>query len=222
MLVALSPGRAAAQAAELRPLRFEIGTRVGIAAPLGSVEGTINGRSLSEDIAAAVPVTLSIGVRRREALFLGLAATYLPTTAPAPPGGPLGQPCAWEPCPFRGPVRAYRVNAEAQYQFLPGARVQPWIGLGAGAEWLFLSQSRYLAPFLALHGGGNYSVGPSFSIGPFVGASFGQFVHAYNAGAQPYTGSTFPSRPLPPRGREITDRTWHGWLEFGVRGVFAL
>jgi hypothetical protein len=88
--------------------------------------------------------------------------------------------------------------------------------VGAGYEWLFLSASSGGVDisgtatgfeFGNLQLGGDIPVAPNFAIGPFVGLSFGEYGNISLSGG----GSSMDM--------SITSKSFHEWLEFGVRGV---
>lgn len=116
---------------------------------------------------------------------------------------------------------SYRLGVEAQFHASPYQRFDPWVGLGIGYEWLRL-HDEYYDPyydeyvydteklsgllFPRVSAGVQFTVNPSFTLGPYVTYSAGQYAH-WSAGGE----ST-----------SIHDKEFHGWLELGVRGDFNL
>jgi hypothetical protein len=220
MLIA---GPAAGQTVDGRAWRLEVAAGLGYAAPFGRYEAAppTGNATLSQDISGSVPIALRVGARRRDKLLLGLGAEYAFVAATA-------VPCATEPCPGQQDGSSIRAAVDAEYAFRPGAKFRPWIGVGAGLEWLTSTVTSYRnAPFVELDVGGTAAPTPQTRVGPFLGVSVGQFVHANYFGPRALLGSSFDTggmlgTPAPiDRDRDISARAWHGWIQIGLRGAFS-
>ena len=114
-----------------------------------------------------------------------------------------------------------RVGVEAAYHFLPAHRFDPWVGLGAGYEWMHLagtadraSEALTLQGFelVNVQAGLDYALGRGFKVGPFASFSLGEFENesvTYTSGEGQYVSSG-----------SIPQTGYHEWLTFGVRGSF--
>jgi hypothetical protein len=121
------------------------------------------------------------------------------------------------------------LTVDGRYAFRPRTRVNPWVGLATGVEWLQTSYPTYFGfPYLAVAAGIAVPVREPACVGPFVGLSAGRFQHVDSeARSTAYLGSSFntglvTSQPAPPSSRDITDSAWHGWIEVGVRGCLTI
>jgi hypothetical protein len=105
----------------------------------------------------------------------------------------------------------YRLNVETIFTSRAGMAVDPWLALGAGYEWLELSESGTSAVELTGWDYANIEVGGEIrgeqcGLSPFVGVSLG----AYTSGS---VGGT-PG--------DVANPSLHAWLQFGLRGVVNL
>jgi hypothetical protein len=115
------------------------------------------------------------------------------------------------------------LGLEAQYHFLPDRSVDPWLGLGAGYEYLsqnltFVSDDpqdsfettfhgTYRGPeFVNLQAGLDLKPADALAIGPFVSFSIGEFT----------------SQTLEGSGASVGLRARHEWLTIGIKGTLGL
>jgi hypothetical protein len=107
-----------------------------------------------------------------------------------------------------------RAGVEGIFNFRLGTVLDPWLGLGAGYEWLRFSESGDVTgsgnfhgwEFLTLQAGGDFRVAPQAGLGPFVSLSIAQ----YSAGTVDGTSG------------DIQQTDVHEWLQFGLRGTLNL
>lgn len=163
---------------------------------------------LGELVASQVPVQAEVLWRIDRRLAAGAFASY-----------GLGQPgataCGGASCGARA------IRAGAELLFEPGAPLlgaAPWLGAGAGWEWL--SVSRELAGTevsTGLHGpegfveaGLAWGVAERLAVGPYLLLAAGSYGRASLEAAGGSASSALPDRAL------------HLWLHAGVRGTFEL
>jgi hypothetical protein len=74
---------------------------------------------------------------------------------------------------------------------MPYSRIDPWVGLGAGARAYFIDSSKgpadalYGVDILRLRVGADYRLGSSTRLGPMLGATMTSFVAHQTAGDDP-------------------------------------
>jgi hypothetical protein len=111
-----------------------------------------------------------------------------------------------------------RLGIEGIYNLNLDAALSPWIGIGAGYEWLNLTGSMNGHPatvnnrgfeLVTVHAGADYRVSPQFALGPFVSVSLAQYTTLYWA----YAGLS--------QTEQIPDKSLHEWLQLGIRGRFG-
>jgi hypothetical protein len=196
----------------------ELGVRTGVALPLGAAA---SGAQMSDTIDAQVPVQIDLGFRPDPHLFVGAFGSYaflLPASGVCQGGSCSGSDV--------------RVGLEAQHHFRPARRFDPWLGVGAGYEWLHLASwntgatqdgvSTSTDASTSLRGwelvnvqaGLDYALCAGVRVGPFVGFSLGEYQNA----SQSYTlrGVEHESTS------DISQTALHEWLTLGVRGSFDL
>jgi hypothetical protein len=189
---------------------FEAGIRAGFAFPVGDIAGE---SSLSDTISWSVPLQLDAGARIGPA-FVGGYLSYA--------FGKLGSiiACGSGSCS----VSDVRVGFEVLWHFAPGAKVDPWAGLGLGYEWLTLSASGNGGSvsgtvrgfeFANVQAGVDFVAGRVFRVGPFVMATLAQ----YGSGSVSanYTGGGTGSLE-----GDITGKSLHSWLSLGLRFAVVL
>jgi hypothetical protein len=196
--------------------QLELGLRTGVALPTGSLQ---SGQSLGDAVALQVPVQIDFGVRAERHVFLG-AYGSLGVLFPG------GSTCASGTCEGTD----VRVGIEGQYRFQPGLRWDPWVGVGAGYEWLHVGYSATggepvegrsdtsitLRGFelLNLQAGLDYAVCSGLHIGPFASFAIDEFSNAKTS----WTTQTVVHE----QSADITNTALHEWLTLGVRGTFDL
>jgi hypothetical protein len=203
---------------------FELGARLGYGVPLGRASG--EGDDLNELIAGQVPLWLDLGIRA-DRLFVGAYFQYglgllgddvsesceeLEDSAEAQPDGDAG--CH---------VRDVRIGAQLHYHFGPPLKPDPWLGIGAGYEWVTvsawaeaddeevsLSSTGRGFELLNLQGGIDFPLGPTTSLGPFVTWTLSRFDKA-SASCNGDCGD------LSDEEQDIEDKALHHWVFVGAR-----
>jgi hypothetical protein len=196
---------------------IELGARTGVALPMGSFA---SGVQMSDSLDAQVPVQIDLGFRPDPHLFVGAYGSYgfvLPASGVCQGGNCSGSDV--------------RAGLEAQYHFRPGRRFDPWLGVGAGYEWLHLASwstgqrdgiDTSTDTNLSLRGweivnaqaGLDYALCTGVRVGPFVGFSLGQFENESQSST--VRGIEHASST------DIQQTALHEWLTLGVRGSFDL
>jgi opacity protein-like surface antigen len=180
---------------------------VGYAAPTGQFDG-YGGDGLGSVLNGAIPFGAEFGYRFsplfRGGIYFEGAPVFVDSSACYP-----GDPCGGS---------NFQLGVEAQVHFAPYHRVDPWVGLGVGYEWLNVDATggtgagypehwRYTGwIFPRLSGGLDFAVSPFMTLGPYVAYSAGEYGDVYTAS----TGTT----------ASIGQRAYHGWFSLGVRGNF--
>jgi hypothetical protein len=115
-----------------------------------------------------------------------------------------------------------RIGIEARVHFLADQPFSPWVSGGFGYEWFNIDMSNGSASanatfqgfeLLNLEAGGDFRVSPSFTLGPFIGLRLQQ----WDSMSGKNSSGTNVSQDIPSGNQAI-----HGWVAFGVRGVFTL
>lgn len=110
-----------------------------------------------------------------------------------------------------------RTGLELMYEILPASTLNPWFSLGTGWQWTGVSGSGYA---ITLNGWEwfNFQVGldvkaaHALGIGPYVGFFAGDYANISATGTAQGFGGAIPSYA----------RSFHGWLQFGVKGTLNL
>jgi hypothetical protein len=198
-----------ARGEELRT-SFEAGVRAGFAFPVGDLA---QDSGLANTISWSAPIQVDAGARIGPA-FVGGYFSYA--------FGKLGSniDCGSASCS----VSDVRVGFEVLWHFAPGAKIDPWAGLGLGYEWLTLSASAGSSSasgtvrgfeFANVQAGVDFVAGRVFRIGPFVMATLAQ----YSTGSFSVTGSGGGTSSGE---GDITNKTLHSWLSMGLRFALVL
>jgi len=196
-------------ASELHGL--ELGLRVGYGVPLGSTAGTVAGGSadFSSSIKGMIPFWADVGYRINPNWYVGgffqFGLGMLPSNSVF--CNMTGVNCS---------ENDLRAGINVHYHLLPTESFDPWVGIGAGYEWLNETISPAGQPDISskldgfefgnIHLGVDYKVSQNFGVGPFVTFTIAQFANSSFAGV---SGS-------------LTDKKIHEWLIFGIRGVYDL
>jgi hypothetical protein len=210
----LAPLAGAAQETPAAPSRFTLGARLSAALPTGHVS---TGSTLGGEVKLGVPLTVEAGYGFAPALTLGAYFQYgLVSLATAAPLGSSGCVATGASCDGGRDLAA---GVQLLVRPRAGAHVEPWLGIGAGLEWLRYdiadaggsgSIEYRGVEFLRAQGGVEWSLSRHAALGPFAQLRLGQFDHASIA----YGGDS--------RSGEIASKEIHGWLELGIRGRFDL
>lgn len=211
---------------------FTVGLRLGVGIPLGKagepdvpalpgVQAPAAERDLSDLTPWRTPVWLDVGYTLSGALTLGVYGQV----GFGGSGDACVQDCDWSDI---------RVGAQAELRFLPGAAVDPWIGVGLGYEWLSYRQllsgqapnaagelvdftvratERFGGPELLLQGGIDFQVEDALRIGPFASATLAQYL------TDSY--SCQPALDVCPSGSSIDGAAFHSWVGVGLRGAYT-
>lgn len=169
--------------------------RLAYALPLGDYA---SGLRLGDVIGGAVPMQLDVGWRfdRRwtVAAFFQYGFAWTGSSCPA------GADCAaWD----------LRLGAEVLYRILPDAQWVPWVGLGAGYEWVGATRA---------FGGATADVtGRGFELGEVQAGLDYQWGKSLAYG--PYAALTMGRFSTTTRG-DIPDEAMHEWLQLGIKGTF--
>lgn len=201
---------------------FSSGLRLGAGVPIGKAgrDPLDAERSLSDLTPWRAPVWVDLGYTFG-ALTLGIY-------------GQVGVGGTGDACVADCEWSDIRFGVSGELRLLPGAVVDPWIGLGLGYESLSYRTlasvmvtdemgqqdsvavritERFAGPELLLHGGVDFQVEDALRVGPFVALSLGQ-----------YTTDSFdcqPNSPECPSGSSVDGGALHGWLSVGVRGAYT-
>jgi len=207
------------------------GLRLGLGMPLGKAgEPNLSGipgaeqtaqRDLSDLTPWRAPVWLDIGYSLSGALTIGAYGQV--------GVGGNGDACVGD-CDWSD----IRIGAQAELRLLPGAPVDPWLGVGLGYEWLSYRQlvsgsipnaagelvdvtvratETFGGPELLLQGGIDFQVEDALRVGPYVSATLAQYL------TDSY--SCQPSTPLCPSGSSVEGAAFHSWLGIGVRAAYT-
>lgn len=218
-----------ARADETPAERLHLALRTGFGLPLGAYADVrtvagfrdTNVNALADDTYGAIPLWIDVGYRLTPHWMVGvyaMAGFVLPKTAES--ADPLGGGC---PEGLDCTAFGVRLGLQGQYRFSPSERLDPWVGLGIGYEWIWSNlngelfnipidaSTSYAGPDLVhLQGGLDVALGEGVSLGPFLSVS----AMRYTACATELAGDEVDC--------ELSEQSWHGWLMFGARGALEL
>jgi hypothetical protein len=125
-------------------------------------------------------------------------------------------------------VHDVRLGIQAQYHFLPRKKLDPWLGLGVGYEWLTfgidasgggsdvdISATIHGFEFVNLQGGLDFKVARGLGLGPFLSFSIGQYSDTSSSCSGACTGFNSNSE-------DVENKALHQWLLLGIRGTFVV
>lgn len=210
-----APGEAApapaSNGAGIRPRgAIEVGLRLGFGYPLGN-EGAVagaNNASLHDDVSGMIPIWLDAGFRANPNVYVGIFFQYgftFVNNNQNPDCAQSGVSCS---------AKDLRLGINVHYHFSPGESFDPWVGVGAGYEWLALDASVGTVSASATAGGfefgnlqlgGDFAVAPNFGIGPFFTVTLAEYRHL---------SGTMDA--------DLATKSIHSWVMGGVRGVFDI
>jgi len=163
--------------------------------------------SMGDHIDSKIPIWLEVGYRFTPivwgSLYLELAPVNLASTFCE-----NGADCDGSDVRF---------GLDVQFHMMPYQRVDPWFGVGIGAEYLTIRElagtdERFSGwEFPLLEGGLDFAVTPRFDLGPYASLSFGR----YNS----YRASGGGSSTTTDIGGD--DRT-HEWFQIGLKATIKL
>jgi hypothetical protein len=203
---------------------LEAGVRLGYSFSSGDYyQGTPIGSSSSAadlpGLGGAIPFAIDAGMRIGPYVFAGAAFQYalLNSSCFSSPG--LSLSCSGHD--IRG-------GLEVIGHFAPRGKIDPWIGVGMGHEWLELdiSASEQGASaqltdtfdgwnFADLMIGADFHVGAHGGIGPYFELTSGSFTNVSQSGSSSSGQTTSGSG-------DITSQSSHQWFTLGVRGTYEV
>jgi len=195
---------------------IQIGLRLGYGVPFGKTGRTVTDQvddDLSASIKGQIPIGLDVGYLATPQFYIGLALQYGFGLIGSSGAGLCDQ--SGVSCSTSDTSR----GVGAQFHLNPAAGFDPWIGLGLAYEWVDFSASfggRSASSsgsglqYVNVQLGGDVSVAPGVAVGPFVSFAAGQYFTV----SQQQPGTTIS--------QDITDKSFHEWLLFGVRGVYSI
>jgi hypothetical protein len=197
------------------PVRgVEVALGVGYGSPLGGygeTTGFKTNTSLDYWITGQVPISVELGYRIDRRFVVGLSGQY---------GFAFVNKDHTLPCDEGVSCSAsvIRIDAGIIWNIVPGAKVAPWIGLGAGYEWAHISQEGLIVSswtskgpeYANLRVGADLAVAPGFRVGPFFSLSFGRYESESGFGESVAAASTFTTTRV------------HEWFVAGTRGTYDL
>ncbi|HKO48740.1 MAG TPA: hypothetical protein VJV79_13505 [Polyangiaceae bacterium] len=186
---------------------FQMALRTGLSIPFGEA---VKNENLNDLSSIQVPLVVDIGGKPIPELFLGgyLGLGY------GGPSGALREWCSTESTSCTSVD--LRFGVQAQYHFLPGGAVNPWLGYGIGYESLAVSRNTGRSSgsldlggleFAHFMGGADFRISRVFGLGPFIDLSLGKFSSISN-------DTSFSSTS------GAAQHSTHGWLMLGARFVF--
>lgn len=207
-ILALSSS-ATAQSTEAAKSEYGLafGIRSGYAIPFASA---YSNSKLSDNIQGMIPIWLDAGFRFSPYVYLGAFFQYGFGILPSNANCSGGVSCS---------ESDVRLGINVHYHFLPSGRVDPWLGIGTGYEWLNASVSGTGGSasgslrgweFANVQLGTDFTLSRIAAVGPFVGLTIAE-----------YTTSEVTSGAVSVSA-EIPNKTVHLWLMFGVRGQFNI
>lgn len=193
---------------------IQLGLRFGYGVPFGKTGRTATDGTdddLSRSIKGQVPIGIDAGYLITPNIYVGLLFQYgfgLIGSDGEALCNQTGVNCS---------TSDLTLGVNGHYHVNPTAPVDPWIGLGfnyeafnLSADFMGRSSSATGSGFqyVNIQVGADISVAPNLAVGPIVSFAAGQYL---NVSQQ--TGTTTISQ-------DITNKSFHEWLLFGVRGVY--
>lgn len=211
---------------------WELGLRAGFQLGAGYVyknghspTGELRDLKISDAASGAIPGQLEVGYRLNRHLVLGIYGQYAYVfTKTNDVSCPTGFDCsAWQ----------WSFGPEALYHFSPGAKFEPWVGLGVGMQILRTNISGTVpiplptggtvsadtkasvtdrGPELNLSVGGDFRLGERFRLGPFLTVTLANYT--VHVGDQKVTipGLETQTIPVGP-----VDNGFHALFALGAR-----
>ncbi len=204
----------AVAAAPSAQAQFAADLKVGYAVPTGNLVQTGTAEfsgSMSNVWSGAVPIEVAGRYRFTPNLSAGIYFQYNPAFV------------ASYLCSSGLSCSGYdmRVGAEAVYGFLPDGTINPWVSVGTGWQWTQFKLSGFGQSISAtFHGweyfnvqvGADWNITKMFAFGPYIGFFGGT-----------YTAASLTSEGQTQSGTiNSSARSFHGWLQFGVKGTVNL
>jgi hypothetical protein len=184
-----------------------IGARLGWAIPRGDVARA--GPALEDVVDGALPIALDLGYRFNRRVWGQLYIAAAPAAS------------ATAFCSGDCSAADVRFGVEVLLRLAPGARLDPWVGVGAGIELLQVKGDEaadgtrrewdWAGIEIPFEAGLDVAIGDRFSLGPYLSVALAQFTAA---SVRPAGGST-PSE-------SVKDRATHAWLAGGLKATVRL
>jgi hypothetical protein len=194
-----------------RPL-FALDVKVAYAVPVGNVWGSSTwddfgyhpAWAMSDAWTGAVPLSVAGRYRFTPGLSAGVYFQWGPAFVTSPGFNAIAGTSGFD----------MRVGIEAVYGFMPEASWNPWVSLGTGWEWTqYSGQGASVTmsgwEFLNVQVGVDFRLSPTFAIGPYLGFLGGNYTTITATGTAQGWGGAIPSG----------GRSFHGWLQFGLKGT---
>lgn len=202
---------------------FSAGLRLGLGVPVGKAGEDLLGaeRDLNDLTPWRAPVWVDVGYAVSGAATIGAYAQI--------GAGAVGDSCQGD-CDWSD----VRAGVQAEWRFVPGAAVNPWLGVGVGWEWLSFRQliraevpdgmggtepasgrvsERFGGPEAMLQGGVDFQVEDALRIGPYASATLSQYLTD--------SFECTPATDLCPAGSSIEGSAFHSWIGVGLRGAYT-
>ena len=176
---------------------------------------------LSEAASRNVPLWLDVGYRVSAYISAGVYASYGLVHMTAENTCTSSLTCS---------AKNARLGVEGFYHLMPADLLDAYAGAGIGYEWMNFKVANpnddsldfgYRGFELNLHGGGDFSIMPGVTIGPFATLSIGQYSSTWmstslNQDSSEWTSGTTISQGIG------DDKTLHYWFHFGVRATYNI
>ncbi|QSQ13836.1 porin family protein [Myxococcus landrumensis] len=193
---------------------FALGLRAGLGVPFGkftSAESATTSNKVSDSFSAAIPLQLEAGYFFNPNIYVGAYFQYGILTLKE--DCPDGLDCS---------ASQLRFGANVAYHFQATPKIDPWVGLGIGYEIASQSTSATVGnaeidltanvkglEFVSGQGGVDFRITPSFSVGPYVTYTLGQYSSISISGDDGNSESDDST--------DIEEKAMHSWLYGGVR-----
>jgi hypothetical protein len=213
-VAALFAGPAIAQTPPPDPTGIEVGIRAGYGLAFGN---RVGGEPFDRTVDSALPVGLDVGYRLTPHFYAGGQLSYARLNLDK---NALACGTAFVDGPGDCTGSAIRVGADVQWRAPLGEAYLGWIAAGAGVERLAVDYDSgcFDGPFsrvdtgfeLAhLEAGAGMRVNDGLVIGPFASSALGLFRTSESSGSCNGGGA-------------IADKSVHGMLTLGVRGMYTV
>lgn len=195
----------------LPPMHLEIGARLGVARPFGNVE-TNSDKPMSQQVEAAVPVTVEAGARFDGGVFVGGYASYAVTKVHSEETSSDAF-CANGATSCAAHDVRYGVEL---IRYLEGERSTTWIGVGTGIEKISLSYDSATPTHHEFSASGwevlHAQAGVAWPVGDLEVGPYALFSYC-----------RYTSKESDGKSKDVDDdeKAAHQWLAVGVRGTFV-
>jgi hypothetical protein len=188
---------------------FEAGVRAGVGFPVGQLS---SGKNLSDWVRLTLPLTFELGARLFGRYELAAVGQYAIGNVNSTSGS--GCYTGNNACS----ASVGQIGVEFLYHPLGLSRIDPYVGVGVGYEWLVIRATVQGKNYDQAFGGGNWAVlqsGVDFSLGRVV--HLGPYILASLAQYQT-SNYTVPTPSGPQSGSSSVEHpAIHVWLSVGLR-----